>query len=157
MSHFPEVRTLLSVQQGWNPPWALPGNPPTSFWGNLWVLQFYFSTVTVTAAAIPNFLTLSVPQSVFSSYCSPLFGYTSLLRLAHLCLPQPASFSIFSLSKISSLHKQLTLLFSFTSSSPEASSANTGILGFPDFCTWKLFSLPVPHPLHLSPFAINTV
>ena len=25
MSHFPEVCTLLSVQQGWNPPWVLPG------------------------------------------------------------------------------------------------------------------------------------
>lgn len=27
LSHIPAVRTLLSVQQGWNPPWTLPAPP----------------------------------------------------------------------------------------------------------------------------------
>ena len=51
----------------------------------------------------------------------------------------------------------MTFQFHLLLSSPEISSVNSGILGFRDLCTCRLFSLPVPHPLHLPPFACNAV
>ena len=53
----------------------------------------------------PYYLCSSIRFFAFS--CSALFGSTTLFHLAHLGLPQPASFCSFSLPKVSSLHKQL--------------------------------------------------
>ena len=61
--------------------------PPThtSLCGELWVLQLYCGTVTVTAVFIPNFLTISVPELDFFLHIAHLsLVLTSLLHLAHL-------------------------------------------------------------------------
>ena len=98
LSHFPAVGTVLLVQQGWKPPTprALPGPPPTSFLGDLCVLGLFSSTATGTAVALPNGLTISVPQSVFflslAQLSLDLPPCSSLLILAFLSLHPSAAF-----------------------------------------------------------------
>ena len=109
LSHFPAVGTVLLVQQGWKPPppRALPGPPLQLSEGTS---VSYGSTLhrnrnSCCSSQWPYYLCSSIRFFPFS--CSALFGSTTLFHLAHLGLPQPASFCNFSLPKLSSLHKQL--------------------------------------------------
>ena len=89
-----------------------PPPPPASSRGDLWVLGPCSGAATVAAAvALPSFLATSVPQSVFPDPSPPSLFLTSLLRLAHLCLPQPVSFS--NLSHFPSVAETNSVLFQF--------------------------------------------
>ena len=89
-----------------------PPPPPASSRGDLWVLGPCSGAATGAAAvALPSFLATSVPQSVFPDPSPPSLFLTSLLRLAHLCLPQPVSFS--NLSHFPSVAETNSVLFQF--------------------------------------------
>lgn len=84
---------------------------------------------------------LLFPMSLLSLFLNQIFLHIARLSLdLHPCYTllifaflslRPQTFPF----PNSSLHKGLPLHFSFTSSSPEASSANTGISGFRHLCT----------------------